>query len=472
MRQCIILIDNVKNIVNFLGNLQYGLWYAEQTERELCLAFPDYDKVRDFIKSAYEDILFKGKDLYNKEYIVDIDLFTSGFLEAIPLEPDLNNKDDVVYIYGNYTNYKQYHDGYVIDKININVSIYNEIKEAYKDVYDFSEINVSLYVDKPIDIEGKNQLRKVYKAIIKQFPQGGVKYLVMSDDIEWCRKNLAGDAFIFMDKTIKNYNKDFINIIIQTMCDDNILGSNLVSWWGAFLNKHKSKKVYYQYPWEPYNNMIDNTLGWKRVKLQEKYNIALCLLCEVNHIHTFDWISYYKKIGIKHIYMYNYANSEDLPNDILHYYIEKNYVTLFNTTGMELYTPCYSDCYKKYGELYDWMGFLTINDFYTSNIKLHNLLYDNKFKDFQSIKLARQEYIAVNEEQDDFDLDNYSIKVKSKYNENYMFFVRTKLNNVIIGEYGPLFYSNKNYKICYVNGKECEANKEYIYEGAFSKFIR
>lgn len=473
MKQCIVLIDNVKNIVNFLGNIQYGLWYAEQTERELCLAFPDYDKVRDFIKSEYESILFKNcGDLYNKEYIVDIDLFTSSFLSAVPLEPDLNNKDNIVYIYGNYTNYKQYHDGYIIDKININESIYNEIKDTYKDVYDFSEINVSLYVDKPIDIEGKNQLRKIYKAIIKQFPQGGVKYLVMSDDIEWCKKNLTGDAFIFMDKDIKNYNKDLINIIIQTMCDDNILGNNLISWWGAFLNKHKNKKVYYQYPWEPYNDIIDNTLGWKRVKLQEKYNIALCLLCEVNHIHTFDWISYYKKMGVKHIYMYNYANSDDMPNDILHYYIEKNYVTLFNTTGMELYTPCYSDCYKKYGELYDWMGFLTINDFYISDIKLHDLLYDNKFKDFQCIKLARQEYIAVDEEQNDFDLNNYSIKVKSKYNEKYMFFVRTKLNNVIIGEYGPLFYSNKNYKICYVNGKECDAEKEYIYDGPFSKFIR
>ena len=96
MKQCIVLIDNVKNIVNFLGNIQYGLWYAEQTERELCLAFPDYDKVRDFIKSEYESILFKNcGDLYNKEYIVDIDLFTSSFLSAVPLEPDLNNKDNI-----------------------------------------------------------------------------------------------------------------------------------------------------------------------------------------------------------------------------------------------------------------------------------------------------------------------------------------------------------------------------------------
>ena len=247
MKQCIVLIEDVKNIVRYLSNLQYGLWYAEQTNRELFLAFPDYDKVREYKKSEWETLLFEDVEkLYNTEYVVDIDIFSSDFLNKISEEPDLNCKDEIVYIYGNYTDYKQYHDGFILDKININDSIYDKIKEAYIDVYDFSEINVSLYVDKPIDIEEKNQLRKVYKTIIKQFPQGGIKYLVISDDIEWCKKNLTGDAFIFMDKDIKNYNKDFINIVIQTMCDDNILGNNLVSWWGTFLNKHENKKVYYQ----------------------------------------------------------------------------------------------------------------------------------------------------------------------------------------------------------------------------------
>ena len=472
MKQCIVLIEDVKNIVKYLSNLQYGLWYAEQTNRELFLAFPDYDKVREYKKSEWETLLFEDVEkLYNTEYVVDIDIFSSDFLNKISEEPDLNCKDEIVYIYGNYTDYKQYHDGFILDKININDSIYDKIKEAYIDVYDFSEINVSLYVDKPIYIEEKNQLRKVYKTIIKQFPQGGIKYLVISDDIEWCKKNLTGDAFIFMDKDIKNYNKDFINIVIQTMCDDNILENNLVSWWGTFLNKHENKKVYYQYPWNPYPDMIDVSLGWKRVKLQEKYNIALCLLCEINHIHSFDWISYYKKMGVKHIYMYNYANSDEMPNDILHYYIDKNYISVFNTNGMELYTPCYSDCYKKYGELYDWMGFLTINDFYVSEVKLNELLYSNTVKDFQSVRIARQEYIAVDEDIEDFDINNYSIKVKSKYNKNYIHFVRTKLNNVIIGEYGPIF-SNKNYKSCYVTGKECTSKKEYIYDGPISKYIR
>ena len=59
MKQCIVLIEDVKNIVRYLSNLQYGLWYAEQTNRELFLAFPDYDKVREYKKSEWETLLFE-----------------------------------------------------------------------------------------------------------------------------------------------------------------------------------------------------------------------------------------------------------------------------------------------------------------------------------------------------------------------------------------------------------------------------
>ena len=84
MKQCIVLIEDVKSIVRYLSNLQYGLWYAEQTNRELLLAFPDYDKVREYKKSGWETLLFEDAEkLYNTEYVVDIDIFSSDFLNKI-----------------------------------------------------------------------------------------------------------------------------------------------------------------------------------------------------------------------------------------------------------------------------------------------------------------------------------------------------------------------------------------------------
>lgn len=80
----------------------------------------------------------------------------------------------------------------------------------------------------------------------------------------------------------------------------------MLSWWGAYLNKHEDKQVFYSYPWYPYVNMINDTFNnWIKIKQQEKYNIALCVLADVDNVHVHEWIQYYKKMGISHIYIYD-----------------------------------------------------------------------------------------------------------------------------------------------------------------------
>lgn len=61
--------------------------------------------------------------------------------------------------------------------------------------------------------------------------------LVFSDDIEWCKQNFLGDNFTFIQDT------DYIELYIMSMCQDNIIANSTFSWWGAWLNKNKNKKV-------------------------------------------------------------------------------------------------------------------------------------------------------------------------------------------------------------------------------------
>ena len=63
-------------------------------------------------------------------------------------------------------------------------------------------------------------------------------FLVFSDDIEWCKENFIGDNFMFIDG-----NLDYIDLWLMSMCDNNIIANSTFSWWGAFLNNNKSKKV-------------------------------------------------------------------------------------------------------------------------------------------------------------------------------------------------------------------------------------
>jgi hypothetical protein len=64
------------------------------------------------------------------------------------------------------------------------------------------------------------------------------KFLIFSDDIDWCRCNFIGDQFTFSDE-------QDITSIIYTMsnCSDNIIANSSLSWWGAWLNSGVSKRV-------------------------------------------------------------------------------------------------------------------------------------------------------------------------------------------------------------------------------------
>lgn len=68
-------------------------------------------------------------------------------------------------------------------------------------------------------------------------------YIVFSDDIEWCRRNVhlfnkTGKRVLFMQG--RTQIDDFIFI---TLCDHNIITNSTFSWWGAYLNKNPDKIV-------------------------------------------------------------------------------------------------------------------------------------------------------------------------------------------------------------------------------------
>ena len=64
------------------------------------------------------------------------------------------------------------------------------------------------------------------------------KYLIFSDDLQWCRDHFIGDNFIFIESGY-----DFIDLHLMKSCKNNIIGNSTFSWWGAWLNQYKDKKV-------------------------------------------------------------------------------------------------------------------------------------------------------------------------------------------------------------------------------------
>jgi hypothetical protein len=65
------------------------------------------------------------------------------------------------------------------------------------------------------------------------------KFIVFSDDIEWCKQ-----AFGQKDTIIYSYLQNHIeDLCAMSMCDHNIIANSSFSWWGAWLNNNKDKKV-------------------------------------------------------------------------------------------------------------------------------------------------------------------------------------------------------------------------------------
>jgi hypothetical protein len=69
------------------------------------------------------------------------------------------------------------------------------------------------------------------------FPRGSL-FVVVSDDIEWCRRNLPVDDFVFFDSG--NY---WIDMAALTLCDHNVISASTFGWWAAWLNSAPGKRV-------------------------------------------------------------------------------------------------------------------------------------------------------------------------------------------------------------------------------------
>jgi hypothetical protein len=82
------------------------------------------------------------------------------------------------------------------------------------------------------------QTSEYYQQAIEITKKDTDKYLIFSDDIEWCKHNFVGNKFIFAEN-----NKDYIDMYLMSYCNNNITCNSTFSWWGAWLNNNPNKIV-------------------------------------------------------------------------------------------------------------------------------------------------------------------------------------------------------------------------------------
>jgi hypothetical protein len=72
---------------------------------------------------------------------------------------------------------------------------------------------------------------------LNEFSDKEYLFLVFSDDLEWCKSIFPEGTHYSEGRT------QFEDLCLMSMCDHNIISNSSFSWWGAYLNANKDKRV-------------------------------------------------------------------------------------------------------------------------------------------------------------------------------------------------------------------------------------
>lgn len=103
-----------------------------------------------------------------------------------------------------------------------------------------------------------------YKNSMSQFINH--KFLIFSDDIEWCKNNFKNENNIIYSE-LKNHIQD---MCAMSLCEHNIIANSSFSWWSAWLNNNPKKVVIAPKKWfgESFNNKNTKDIycdNWKKL---------------------------------------------------------------------------------------------------------------------------------------------------------------------------------------------------------------
>lgn len=94
---------------------------------------------------------------------------------------------------------------------------------------------------------------------------------------------------------------------------------------------------------------------------------GLCCIAKNENNYIREWVDYHLKLGFCKIFIYD--NNDiygEIFTDILHDHLSNQKVEVINCRGkIDFQALAYSDCYLKYGDVYDWIAFLDVDEFLT-----------------------------------------------------------------------------------------------------------
>lgn len=254
-----------------LGNnlFQFAAAISLSSEVTICVPNPnEYDAVLRF-----KDTFFKGFPIIN--YVpqgVEVYEEVDYQFNEIPYNEDVN-----LVISGCFQSYRYIDRTKVLPLYKVSESYYSEIRNRFSFLFDGNEYT-------SIHVRRGDYLKYPYKHPFcgKKYYSDAIdcigrdkKFVVLSDDIQWCKKNIKGIDAKFIEGT-----NLMIDFYIQTLCANNIISNSSFSWWASFLNENQKKTVVVPKLWFGFKFKVDvkDLIPQSYVVVRNQYRLSQYLM--------------------------------------------------------------------------------------------------------------------------------------------------------------------------------------------------
>lgn len=84
-----------------------------------------------------------------------------------------------------------------------------------------------------------------YNTAMKLASEAGTRnFIIISDDIGWCRENIKGENIQYSVGQ-----KDYQDLLLMSSCTHCIMANSSFSWWGSWLNDSPERLIYAPAKW-------------------------------------------------------------------------------------------------------------------------------------------------------------------------------------------------------------------------------
>ena len=225
-----------------LGNLLFEIAAGASLAKRMNVPFkaltcssinmPEY--VKPFRQSILRNIDFS--DIYpeNQKICLESD-FT---YQPLPEEKDLLLK-------GYFQSEKYFDEELVKHLFEIDIENETYIQKKYGHILQLNPVAINVRRGDYLRLEYMHPVcRMSYFSKAMTHFEEETPFLIISDDIVWCKKHFKGNNLYFIDDE-----PPLIDLYLQSMCAHNIISNSTFSWWGAWLNPNPDKKVIFPSPW-------------------------------------------------------------------------------------------------------------------------------------------------------------------------------------------------------------------------------